>query len=188
MIGAVADFAPGLFSRLLGGQDLTQLSVAYPKSPLSEDHGLTVLPFGGAEPRAGSRAPDARLVTEDGADTRLFDWIYNPDGHSWGWRLLLFDGRDTGAHEHLARAQAALETWSWVRPLSVLACPARYSDASRDPPDLLDLDDQAHRAYGVKRTPALVLIRPDGHIAFRGEAAQPERLVAYCRRISGHCT
>ncbi|WP_337251950.1 aromatic-ring hydroxylase C-terminal domain-containing protein [Methylobacterium sp. NMS14P] len=33
--------------------------------------------------------------------------------------------------------------------------------------------------------PALVLVRPDGHIAFRGSADQPERLTEYCARVFG---
>ena len=184
-LATVADLVPNLATRVLGGIDVTQLSLAYPDSPLSEDHGMGLSPFHGKTPHAGSRAPDARLVSSDGAVVRLFDTIYNPDGRSWGWRLFLFDGRDPDARKPLERASDSVAAWSWVRPLWVLANPARNSDSARDPMHLVDLDGVAHRAYGVEGAPALFLIRPDGHIAFRGGAAHPERLVAYCGKVSG---
>lgn len=72
----------------------------------------------------------------------------------------------------------------WSAPRLVLASPAATKDndngtASR----LFDLDGQAHAAYGLDGVPALVLIRPDGHIAFRGPAHRPELLKAYCERV-----
>nr|WP_259772358.1 hypothetical protein [Pseudoduganella armeniaca] len=33
--------------------------------------------------------------------------------------------------------------------------------------------------------PALVLIRPDGHIAFRAPAAEAALLVTYCNKVFG---
>ena len=57
--------------------------------------------------------------------------------------------------------------------------------ADVDVPVLSDLDGKAHGAYGLEGRPALVLVRPDGHIAFRGEAGRTDHLVAYCRRVFG---
>ena len=48
---------------------------------------------------------------------------------------------------------------------------------------LSDLDGAAHAAYGLNGTPALILVRPDGHIAFRGQAAKPEALLRYCETV-----
>jgi 3-(3-hydroxy-phenyl)propionate hydroxylase len=75
-----------------------------------------------------------------------------------------------------------VQGWSWVRPRLVLGA------AGAPPADvtvLSDLDGVAHGAYGVDSTPALVLVRPDGHIAFRGPASQPELLRAYCEKVFG---
>jgi 3-(3-hydroxy-phenyl)propionate hydroxylase len=168
-VSAVADLVPDLGSKVLGGMDLTQLGTAYPDSPLSDDHGPGGLPVIGRAVPAGARAPDARLVRPDGGDTRLFDWIYNPDGRSWGWRLLAFDGRRPGSHPDLA-VRAAPGPGATLGALPVL----------------LDRDGDAHRAYGLEDDPALVLVRPDGHIAFRGRPDRPERLAAYCERIAHH--
>jgi 3-(3-hydroxy-phenyl)propionate hydroxylase len=48
---------------------------------------------------------------------------------------------------------------------------------------LSDLDGKAHGAYGLEGQPSTVLVRPDGHIAYRDAADRPERLAASCRRI-----
>lgn len=50
-------------------------------------------------------------------------------------------------------------------------------------PKLSDLDGLAHAAYGLENVPALILVRPDGHIAFRGQASRPELLRAYWERV-----
>jgi hypothetical protein len=52
-------------------------------------------------------------------------------------------------------------------------------------PALSDMDGKAHGAYGLEGRPALVLVRPDGHIAFRGDAERADELVAYCRKTFG---
>jgi hypothetical protein len=104
---------------------------------------------------------------------------------SWGWRLLMFDGRETEAHPGLARAAALASPWPWVRPLRVLAEPGHDAGGIDGEPFLRDLDGVAHRAYGLDGKPTLVLVRPDGHIAFRCAATRPERLASYCRTIAG---
>ncbi|MBK3396175.1 peroxiredoxin family protein, partial [Methylobacterium ajmalii] len=69
-----------------------------------------------------------------------------------------------------------------VRPRLVLAGP---SFEAGDAPVLSDLDGKAHGAYGLEGRPAVILVRPDGHIAFRDAAGRPDRLAAYCRRVFG---
>lgn len=49
---------------------------------------------------------------------------------------------------------------------------------------LLDLDEAAHDAYGLREQAALVLVRPDGHIALRGPADRPDLLEQFCRRVT----
>lgn len=186
--GPVKDAAMGLGAKLMpniglliqGTDDLQQLSVTYPKSPLNDDHlgGLREL-LRRHVPHPGDRAPDAEVVAEGGA-TSLFAHIYNPDGETCGWSLLAFDGRKKDALPKLSSALADVKAWDWVRPRLVLGAAERTSDASIM---LSDLDGRAHAAYGVDGTPALILIRPDGHIAFRGPAERPDLLRAYCDRV-----
>ncbi|EIZ81820.1 FAD-binding monooxygenase [Methylobacterium sp. GXF4] len=177
-LGLAAKVVPGIGALLQGTDDLQQLSVSYPKSPLNEDHlsGVTHLLQRG--PGAGERAPEAE-VTVEGRTTSLFPFIYNPDGVTTGWALLCFDGRSTQAGASLRAAIEAVAPWGWVRPRLVLAGPVSEAGGA---PVLSDLDGKAHGAYGLEGQSALVLVRPDGHIAYRGAADRPERLTAYCRR------
>ncbi|SFU77981.1 2-polyprenyl-6-methoxyphenol hydroxylase [Methylobacterium sp. 174MFSha1.1] len=181
VLGLAARALPNLGSLLQGTDDMQQMKVAYPKSRLNEDRlsGLTSLLRSG--PRPGERAPDAE-VTAGGETTTLFRFLANPDGRTTGWALLGFDGRTGSARDALRAAVAAVVPWPWVRPRLVLAGPLV---AGVDVPVLSDLDGKAHGAYGLEGRPALVLVRPDGHIAFRGEAGRADHLVAYCRRVFG---
>lgn len=58
---------------------------------------------------------------------------------------------------------------------------AAFAEAD-DATVLYDLDGEAHAAYGVGDNPMLVLVRPDGHVAFRARADRPE-LRHYCRKV-----
>jgi 2-polyprenyl-6-methoxyphenol hydroxylase-like FAD-dependent oxidoreductase len=183
-IDVAARLLPSIGTLLQGSDDLQQLSVAYPKSPLSEDHlhGFAdILHRHG--PQAGDRAPDSPLITAQGSSTTLFAQIYNPDGISWGWTLLAFDGRKAEMIGALEAAIAAVKKWTWVRPRLVLGV---ATAASERIVSLSDLDNVTHSAYGVSGKPALILIRPDGHIAFRGPADAPGLLSNYCTRIFGN--
>ena len=188
--GAITDMALGLAAKVLpsigsliqGTDDLQQVTVGYPKSLLNEDHlsGLThLLRKHGAQ--AGERAPEAE-VTHGGETTTLFPFLYNPDGQTTGWALLCFDGRSPEAQAALLDAIQRVAPWNCVRPRLVLAGPMF---ANEDTPVLSDLDGKAHGAYGLEGEAALVLVRPDGHIAFRDAADRPDRLSAYCRKIFG---
>lgn len=175
-----AKVLPDIGSLIQGTDDLQQVSVGYPRSLLNEDHlsGLThVLHRHGA--RAGERAPDAE-VTHQGETTTLFPFLYNPDGRTTGWALLCFDGRSPEARTALLDAIDAVAPWTCVRPRLVLAGPLF---AARNAPSLSDLDGKAHGAYGLENQPAVILIRPDGHIAFRSRADQLDRLRTYCRKV-----
>jgi 3-(3-hydroxy-phenyl)propionate hydroxylase len=182
-VNIAAAVRPDIGSLLQGTDDLQQLTVAYPTSPLNEDafgvlHGLL---HRGA-PKSGERAPDASVIAADGASTTLFNHIYNPDGRTFGWSLLAFDARQSGALPALREAIEAARPWMLVRPRLILSAAA---GESRDGMVLSDLDGVAHAAYGIGAAPTLILVRPDGHIAFRGPAGGQEQLVAYCERAFG---
>ena len=185
LLGAVGQTVPNIGSQLFGSDDLQQLSISYPKSPLSEDHFAVRQLLHPGAPKAGDRAPDAKVTTPQGKTVTLFANIYNPDGQTYGWSLLAFDGRQAEATPALLTAVAAVAGWDWVRPRLVLAAPlspvAQASPATR----LADRDGHAHSAYGLEGVPALVLVRPDGHLAFRGPADEPELLRQYCEKVFG---
>lgn len=180
-LGLAAKVVPGLGALLQGTDDLQQISVRYPNSPLNEDHLSGPAHLLQRGPGPGERAPEAE-VTHAGVTTSLFPFLYNPDGRTTGWALLCFDGRSPAAGAPLRAAIAAVAPWGNVRPRLVLAGPALAVD---DVPALSDLDGKAHGAYGLEGQPAILLIRPDGHIAFRDAADRSDRLAAYCRRVFG---
>lgn len=80
-----ARFLPDIGALIQGTADLQQLSVAYPESPVNEDHLTRLADFvGQGAPKAGDRAPDAKVIAPDGTSTTLFQYLYNSDGKSWG--------------------------------------------------------------------------------------------------------
>jgi 3-(3-hydroxy-phenyl)propionate hydroxylase len=79
-------------------------------------------------------------------------------------------------------AIADVAAWDWVRPRLVLG---KANAATDDLIALWDLDGVAHGLYGLDGRPALILVRPDGHIAFRGPADDPTLLRHYCERVFG---
>jgi 3-(3-hydroxy-phenyl)propionate hydroxylase len=184
--GLAAKVVPNIGSLILGTDDLQQMSVSYPKTPLNEDHlgGLREL-LHAHVPHPGDRAPDADVIKNDGSRTNLFPYIYNPDGRTWGWSLLAFDGRQEAAGPQLLAAVSKVAQWDWIRPRLILAAPIAPEVAASDVVCLSDLDLRAHSAYALDGVPALVLIRPDGHIAFRGSAQHPDLLEQYCHKVFG---
>jgi 2-polyprenyl-6-methoxyphenol hydroxylase-like FAD-dependent oxidoreductase len=179
VLGLAAVALPHLGSLLQGTDDMQQIGVGYPDSMLNEDHlsGLARLLRPG--PKPGERAPDAE-VTHEAVTTTLFPFLYNPDGRTTGWALLCFDGRSPSAQTSLLEAVHAVARWPSVRPRLVLAGPLFDSG---DTPVLSDMDGKAHGAYGLEGRPALVLVRPDGHIAFRADAERIDLLTAYCSKV-----
>jgi 2-polyprenyl-6-methoxyphenol hydroxylase-like FAD-dependent oxidoreductase len=175
-----ARFIPNIGTLIQGSADLQQLTVSYSDSPLNEDHLGSVRDLlSRRAPKAGERAPDAKVSAADGKSTTLFAHLYNPDGWTWGWALLAFDSRGANALPALRQAFAGIERWQWLRPRLVLgAAVAGKEDATT----LYDLDGEAHAAYGIGGAAALILIRPDGHIAFRAPGDRVDLLQAYCER------
>ena len=176
-----AKLVPDIGSRIQGTDDLHQISVAYPKSPLNDDHIAGLLHRSG--PHAGERAPDAEVTDEAGRTTSLFPYIYNADGRSWSWSLFAFDGGEEQAATKLITALTEVSAWDWVRPRLVLAGPLIPKAEAGGAAILSDLDARAHAAYALDGLPSLILVRPDGHIAFRGPAERRELLKAYCESV-----
>lgn len=185
LLNAVGQLFPHIGWQLLGSGDGQQLRVSYPQSALSEDHLRLRQLLHPSAPQAGDRAPDALVVTPQGETVSLFASLYNPDGQTYGWSLLAFDGQRADAVSHLIAAIAEVTGWPWVRPRLVLGAPLGPELAAGLTACLTDHDGHAHRAYHLAGQPALVLVRPDGHLAFRGAADQPQLLRQYCARVFG---
>ena len=186
VLDAAGNLVPNLGSKLFGSDDLQQLSVAYSDSPLSEDHLKLRQALKRGVPHAGDRAPDAELIAPDGRTVTLFPLLYNAQGCSWGWNLLAFDGRDPAAIAALREAATSVSLWNFVRSTLIISAPESMVDEAAAKDSLSDLDSVAHAAYRLEGTPALVLIRPDGHIAFRGPAGRLDLLRAYCEKTFAH--
>lgn len=122
---------------------VSQLGIAYPDSPIVGE--AADAPFGDG-PEPGDRAPDAPLprpAWSEGA--RVFDLLREP------LHVVLLFG--TAAGGELAERFAAAVARSPIREASIHAVPV--------------LEAEAAGAYGVGRAGA-VLVRPDGHVAWRG--------------------
>ena len=133
-------------------------------------------------PHAGDRAPDARGSNSLGGPVRLFDHFRGPH-----WSLLLFAGTTAGSDDHVrlagiaGRVEAALGTA--VRSCVLLPAGSPPADPA-DVPTFLDLDGEAHRLYGAGGGGAY-LVRPDGHIGYRGQPAEERALLAYLDTVVG---
>lgn len=154
--------APIVMPRLVDGQRsraftfASQTGIRYRRSPVVAEHLEGSDRRFRAGPRAGDRAPSIPL----------------PAGHlmtrmgGTGWWLVALTGRGADAvdAERLrARAEAACVNAPWIRPLVV-------SSANDAAEAVLDPEGLAHQRYGLSG-PGLVLVRPDGHIAFRSAGA-----------------
>jgi 2-polyprenyl-6-methoxyphenol hydroxylase-like FAD-dependent oxidoreductase len=136
---------------------VSQLGIRYRQSRLStEAPGATRL--GHRAPRAGDRAPDVPLRTPAGAAHRLFDELRGPH-HT----LVLFRGNDSEPAWMKPIVEQVGEHYrGLIKITPIVSSPdGSLSGAVFDP------DKSAHAHYGAERG-AIYLIRPDGHIGFRG--------------------
>ncbi len=142
-------------------QAFSQLTVNTRKSP------LTLERMGGRGLCAGDRALDADVV-QGTKSVRLYDTLY-----AGGWTLLAFTGVQPGDAGVALNAALALGRPDLPCYLvsTVAGVPSGFSV-------LYDLDQAAHRAYGVVK-PSLYLVRPDGHVGARVPPHEAERLRGY---------
>lgn len=130
-------------------------------------------------PRPGDRAPDARVRDASGAPVRLFDRFRGPHA-----TLLLFAGvRSTPDHLVGVADRVAGVVGDDIRACFVLAAGLAPAGLPADR-ILLDPDVEARQVYGT-RSEALYLVRPDGHIGFRGQPAEAPALLAHLRTVYG---
>ena len=184
---AVADFALHHVAPNVIGLDLVQeriknilgeMDVAYPASPLTEDHG------GSHGPQPGDRAPDAVIVRMPGRTTEtLFDVL-----RTTKWSLLLFAGAapSVGDVEVLEKLAASVSAKYGTRV-------AAHLILAGDPPVpvhenwaasvVMDRQHDAHEKYGAMGGPCIYLIRPDWYIGFRAGVENRGKLAEYLERV-----
>lgn len=131
---------------------------------------LTLDLAGGKGIRAGDRALNAETVLGF-ESVRIYDLIYRGS-----WTLLAFSG-----------SGSSVDATSVVRAIHELSRPVTTFIVSTDSRAemngnvLYDLDEEAHRVYGVTR-PTLFLVRPDGHVGAKIQPGQIGQLAAYMKR------
>ena len=151
----------------------TGLSAGYPDGPLTEER------LGGAGATAGARAPDMPLQ----GTTSLSGRIHGLLQHG-GWTLLAFPAghrrppRGDPPEGHRDAVAAAVVDAA-ARGVVAWTVADRWT---RDPCRLVDPGDRIRAAYTGGR-PGLSLVRPDGHVGFRGALEDGDRLRDYLRRF-----
>jgi 2-polyprenyl-6-methoxyphenol hydroxylase-like FAD-dependent oxidoreductase len=145
-------------------ETMAEIGINYRKSPIvSGKTGHTI--------KAGDRAPDCKLQQEAGKDPlRLLDLCRKPVHH-----LLLFAGAD--ADSAFEFNSLLLELKRDFRDLIDASIVIR-GERSGLPDVLFDSDGSAHALYEAE-SPAIVLIRPDGYIGFRGGARHADALLEH---------
>lgn len=179
------------------GRGVAMLDIAYKESPtVTEDlsssstveHVLSGLKqlFGNSAhefdqgPSAGMRAPNVILPPEGaGLPTSLFD-LYRGAHYT----LLIFAGVGPGSPplETLLEIGAAIRAayQASIQPYIVVGEPPFHPRGQKHL--IVDVDKNIHRVYGARK-PALYLVRPDKHIAYRSQIVDQTRLMQYLDRI-----
>ena len=126
---------------------------------------------------AGDRVPDVDLSREIDEEATLFG-LLRGTRHT----LLLFDGlaATSAGYENLAgiaRRVAGLHG-DLFRVYIVTPRAARPAELAPDLEVILDDDASLHRHFG-SASESLFVVRPDGHVGFRSQPADGERLLAW---------
>ncbi|MEX3015991.1 FAD-dependent monooxygenase [Gymnodinialimonas hymeniacidonis] len=137
----------------------SQLGQKYDKSPLTEEGGRR------KGIRAGQRAVDADVqLCSDGTELSLLETLCKPR-----WKIVVFDaGNDVALSELFDDA-----AYPFADKLVI-----RSHASVRGPRTHIDLDQLAHKAYGIK-TPTVLLIRPDNYVGARFTDDMEKSVKAY---------
>jgi 2-polyprenyl-6-methoxyphenol hydroxylase-like FAD-dependent oxidoreductase len=182
MHGTVSTHIRDLLVPLLTGFDAvrrqlldaaSELNVQYRNSPIVENH------HAGPGPAAGDHAPDAALLGPGGAPTRLWRELEATIHSLIAWPAVGTQQEDIPSLARrcffVERQWAALVKTIFVMPGGPAAGPGFPGQMT-----LIDNQGAFSNAYGDKSQ--LVLVRPDGYVAFRGPATDTEKLRQYLER------
>ena len=148
-------------------EQLSEVAISYRQSPIVEN-------ANGGRLRAGDRAPDAELRDSSGNARRLFQ-IFRVPRHV----LLLFLGSQAG--DCWSRAVALEQALDGVSSDLIDRYRIARGEGSQQA-DLFDLTGHAHHAFDLNAG-GVILVRPDGYLAFRDRQFDPARLRSYVSRI-----
>jgi 2-polyprenyl-6-methoxyphenol hydroxylase-like FAD-dependent oxidoreductase len=155
---------------------LSGLEINYHGSPAVADHG------GSGGPAAGDRAPDAPVVRlADRETVQLFDLFYP----TRKWTLLLFGGTHQTGETCRALGQigqTVRKDFGHLIDAHLVLTDLTFSQDVADGSVLMDREHMAHEKYGVKAA-CIYLVRPDGHVGFRGPAGSAGELTEYLNRL-----
>jgi 2-polyprenyl-6-methoxyphenol hydroxylase-like FAD-dependent oxidoreductase len=157
-------------------QSLGEMNVAYADSPLSVD-----VRDRKRAPHAGDRAPDGSVQTGEGSSS-LFD-IFNSQRSI----VLAFTGdQDTAAIEQHWQEIDGLISAGYQREIEsyVVSLQSGTGSAKVGRGILHDDSGEVHQRYAAAAGD-VVVIRPDGHVGFRGPARATAALRGYLRSLFG---
>ena len=159
----------------------SQLRVSYRGGPLAPTtFGDRLRRFVVHMPLAGDRAPNAACRTVPGGKATTLGALIGAD-----WGLLLFGGAAADQQACATAAQRHLD------PLQVIAVEPGSEGRAGSPRAratgrvVQDHEGAVARAYSPGRCSA-ILLRPDGHIAWRSSRLSPDGLVAWCAANGMH--
>ena len=157
---------------------LSGTKVAYHDSQVVEDRTGS----GGAGPAAGDRAPDTKLVNLAKQETTSLFGLFHADTR---WTLLLFGGLEP-TEESCARlaqpAAAVLREFGHLINAHFVLTDLKIAQMVAGGSVLMDREGTAHDKYGAKAA-CFYLVRPDGHVGFRGPVESAGNLMSYLFRI-----
>ncbi len=171
VVQSVRDFLLPVVSGIdfVGGKvadRLTELNVHYRRSPIVQNED-------GGRLRAGDRAPDAELRDTEGRARRLFE-LFRAPRHV----LLFFLG---AVGDEAVRIASVSEAIAGL-PEELLESHRIARGLGDAPAELRDVSGLAHGAYGLPNG-GVVLVRPDGYLAYRSEDFSVAKFRAYLARV-----
>ena len=146
---------------------LAELTVNYRSSPIVENHGT-------GTPRAGDRAPDAELRDANGKACRLFELFREPR-HV----LLLFLGVMPSDESETFQREFSDSLGDVIRVYRITRGRSSHTSGG-----LRDLSGNVHSLYHMLNG-GVVLVRPDGYLAFRCDRFDATKFRTYLTRTLG---
>ena len=179
-ITTLSDLIPNFASKMFGANDLQQLKVSYPNSPISEDNLKQSLWKNSVS--AGDRIPDAIIISSNSQKIYLHDLINQREKISFEWTLIIFDGTDFSS-EAIKKFKSIVGLSTWIKLVVIISDPQRDLD-NLQTINTFDFDSEVRRKFGLIDRSCVMLIRPDCHAAFTCNIDEYDLFENYVRRVT----